>query len=137
METKIKINEIPLSSTYQGYLWWSDEDKPCVYKDELLTDLPAGPANPFIIEGNLWDKVNQKSYSIRFVDGEYRVNAFDLNALDGNECIQKEYLPNRLEKIKKLCFKEFWLPEKDELCEGMEVLKPAMTVFTGFQYKED
>jgi CRISPR type III-associated protein (TIGR04423 family) len=113
-------------------LWWSDDQLPKVYKNEILPDWPANTANPFIIEGKLYDATNQKSYSIRFVDGDYLVNCFDLSELKDREFIRKDYLPNRLDGVKKLCFKEFWKPEPDTFCEEMPVLQPAENVFIGF-----
>ena len=48
----------------------------------------------------------------------------------------KEFLPNRIKGIEKLCFLEYWKPQKDNLCEDMEVLQPAELVFIGFNDKE-
>jgi CRISPR type III-associated protein (TIGR04423 family) len=133
MKSKIdQFNTIPSRHHYEGYLWWSDETSPRIYKGEIVTEWPA-TNNPFIIEGQLFDKANRKSYSIRFVDGDYLIQCFDLNELESLDSIEKEYLPNRIEGVHKLCFKEFWRPEKDDLCEGMEVLKPAEFVFIGFK----
>jgi len=140
---KIKLTEISLSQNYDGYLWWSDQPTPQILNNEPIKELPIGN-NPFIIEGQLFDSENNKSYSIRFVDGEYLINCFDLNELSELEYIKKEYLPNRIDGVQKLCFREFWRPVKDKLCgskigeekekefEGMEVLQPAEVVFVGF-----
>jgi len=137
---KIAIKDIPLEENYEGYLWLSNETKPHVYQNEPLEKVMLESVNPFIIEGNLLDKNNRKSYSIRFIDGNYIVNEFDLKELNekySEDSISKEYIPNRFpEKINKLYFREYWIPKKDEQCKGMEVLKPAMEVFTGFN-KED
>ncbi len=137
METKIKINQIPITSQHEGYLWWSNNPIPVAYLKDKLIELPT-TSNPFIIEGNLYDSDNQKSYSIRFVDGQHLVNCFDLKEMEGEEFIFKQYLPNRLsDNVQKLCFREYWKPKPDEFCEEMQVLKPAMTVFVGFKCKED
>lgn len=133
MENYKKLTDIPQHANYEGYLWWSNAETPKVYKNEPLTDLPSEKSNPFIIEGQLIDKTNQKSVSIRFVDGDYIINGFDLKELKGLDFIKKEYLPNRMEGVSKLCFREYWRPEPDDLCEGMEVLQPAETVFVGFK----
>ncbi len=138
METKNKLKSIPVSNTYEGYLWWSDRQSPEVYQNQILPGWPSETANPFIVEGQLWDQERQQSYSIRFVDGEYFVNSFNLKDLKEREYIPKEYLPNRFPKeIRKLCFREYWYSEPDEFCEGMEVLKPSMIVFTGFNDQEE
>lgn len=136
MENYKKLTEIDLLQKYEGYLWWSNQPSPKVFHNETITDLPEGK-NPFIVEGQLYDKSNKKSYSIRFVDGGYLIQCFDLDELEELECIDKKYLSNRLDGVQKLCFKEFWRPEPDDLCEGMLALKPAENVFVGFKYKED
>ena len=135
---KIKLIDIPSTNKYEGYLWWSNSQEPVSYKNESVPNWPAETDNPFIVEGNLYDKLNQLSYSIRFVDGGYIINCFNLNELKNTESIFKSYLPNRFPSaIKKLCFQEFWKSMPDEFCEGMPVLKPAEVVFIGFNFKED
>lgn len=140
METnKIKLTDIDLSQSYEGYLWWSNKPKPEVYQNQQLPEWSKEKANPFIIEGQLYDMSNKMSYSIRFVDGEYFIHCFDVNELNTKvkDKIEKEYLSNRLDGVSKLRFIEFWRPQEDKLCEGMEVLQPAEVVFVGFKNKED
>jgi CRISPR type III-associated protein (TIGR04423 family) len=151
-----KLTEIDPEQKYEGYLWWSDAASPEVYQNQQLPQWHEEKSNPFIIEGQLYDKSNNKSYSIRFVDGEYIIRKYDLEKMELEkqekkcETIVKKYLPNRFpESIHKLLFKEFWRPVNDKLCgskigkendknfEGMEVLQPAETVFVGFNFKED
>jgi len=135
---KKKLFDIPTKANYDGYLWWSNAQEPTVFQNEMLPEWPGETDNPFIVEGNLADKENQLSYAIRFIDGEYIVNRFDLKELNITEFIFKSYLPNRFPaNIKKLCFKEFWKSVPDEFCNDMPVLKPAEVVFTGFNCKED
>ena len=133
MENIKELINIDTKQNYQGYLWWSDQSKPEVYNNQSIPDWKE-TTNPFIIEGQLFDEANKKSYSIRFADGKYVIKYFDLNELEGLEYIKKEYLPNRFEGIQNLCFKEYWRPVEDDLCEGIEVLKSAETVFIGFNY---
>lgn len=135
MENDI-INVIDLTQNYEGYLWWSNDSSPKVFHNEAITDLPEGN-NPFIIEGQLYDVNNKKSYSIRFIDGEYMIKHFDLKDIKELEFVEKTYLPNRVDGAAKLCYHEYWRPVQDELCEGMEVLQPAEIVFVGFKYKEE
>lgn len=134
---KITLAHIPNPASYDGYLWWSNADKPLVYKNESLPVWPEEGSNPFIIEGQLFDKQTRKSFSIRFIDGSYCIHCADLNEFKSIEYIEKEYLPNRMEGISKLCFREYWRPEEDDLCEGMEVLKPAELIFVGFKNREE
>jgi len=108
MENYKKLTEIDPEQKYEGYLWWSNATRPEVYQNQQLSEWPEEKSNPFIIDGQLYDKSNNKSYSIRFVDGNYLIQCFDLNKLKELECINKEYLPPRVpEDITKLCFREF------------------------------
>lgn len=125
-------------SIYEGYLWYSDKPEPKVYiKKELELEI-SEKTNPFIIEGQLFDGTN--SISIKYVDGKYIVNRYEVKEADFNDVnIElKEFLPNRMKDIEKLRFLQYWKPqeEKDELCEKMEVLQPAELVFIGFKVKE-
>ena len=79
---KIKLTEIDPSQNYEGYLWWSDAASPKVYQKQQLPKWPEEKSNPFIIEGQLYDDNNKKSYSIRFVDGDYQISCFDLKHLE-------------------------------------------------------
>lgn len=121
-------------SKYQGYLWYSDESKPAkVLNNEEFEIEIADNANPFIVEGQLFD--GQKSISIKYVDGKYFFNTYDLNALDGVMQEQKFY-SHRMGG-KQLKFKQIWEEQPDELCEGMQVLQPAELVFVGFNNEEE
>lgn len=144
MENYKKLTEIDPEQKYEGYLWWSHATSPEVYQNQQLPEWPEEKSNPFIIEGQLYDKSNKKSFSIRFVDGEYIIRKYDLEKMELEiqekkcESIVKKYIPNRFpDNIKKICFQEFWRPQEDDLCEGMNVLQPAETVFVGFNCKED
>lgn len=136
---QINISQIPVNLNYEGYTWWSNSQKPIVYiANETLPNWPVNTDNPFIVEGNLFDKINQLSYSIKYIDGDYLVMRFDLNELKDSDFILKSYLPNRFpNEIQSLCFKEFWKAMPDEFCNDMQVLKPAETVFVGFNFKEE
>ena len=139
MQTKINsLKNIPLNSSYDGYLWWSDQETPVVLRNETLISKqkvwPEVTDNPFIIEGNLWNKDDQTSYLIRFIDGEYLVYEFKLKGNNPGSITKLEYLPNRMPPdIKKLLFNEVWIKQPDPLCEGFEVLKPAFIAFVGFK----
>jgi CRISPR type III-associated protein (TIGR04423 family) len=49
----------------------------------------------------------------------------------------KSYLPHRLEGVKKVHFKQVWLPVTDDNGEGMEVLTLKAIVFCGFNKNND
>ncbi len=142
MSNKINIQEIPTNIRLEGYLWWSDEEKPEVFLNEFLTskksDLwPTELANPFIIEGNLWQPDTQTSYLIRFIDGKYIVNKYELRNIDPKNITKICYLPHRMPEVEKLKFIEVWVEESDGNCLDFKVLKPAFTAFIGFKYKEE
>jgi len=120
-------------SKYEGYLWYSDKKEPQVLNNEVFELEIADSSNPFIVEGQLFD--GQKSISIKYVDGKYFFNTYDLNALDGVMQEQKFY-SHRMGG-KQLKFRQIWKEQPDELCEGMQVLQPAELVFVGFNDKEE
>lgn len=134
MNTITTLQAIPIANKYEGYLWWSNKAAPDVYLNQPLPEWPLESANPFIIEGNLWDPEKELSFSIRYIDGSYLVHSFSISQLAGYDFLTKSYLPNRFPKEfdLRLSFCEYWIPQEDPFCEGMEVLRPAMMVFTGF-----
>lgn len=118
-----------------GYIWKSDSDKPEIITPEMTIECNNGEI-PFIIEGQLFD--GKISYSIKYVDGAYRVKEYQVNSEDFNQTDVelKEFQSHRMgDRI--LCFLEYWKPQEDELCLGMEVMQPAEFVFVGFKAKED
>jgi CRISPR type III-associated protein (TIGR04423 family) len=132
---QIDIKEIPVHAGYEGYLWWSDSTKPRIYKQNHELVLPRDVANPFIIEGNIIDRISNISYFITLQDGAYQVFRYDLKELEQYESTQRHWLAS-FNEADRICFREFWIPEKDPFCNGFEVLKPAMNVFVGFNCKE-
>lgn len=119
-------------SKYEGYLWYSDTSTPDIKTGEEFGIEINEDANPFIIEGQLFD--GKKSVSIKYVDGKYVVNTYDLEKLDG-VFQEREFHSYRMGD-RRLKFKQYWRPQKDELCEDMQVLQPAELVFVGFNNKE-
>lgn len=125
------LTEIP-HYKYEGYLWLSDKTEPKVLKDEEFNSNEI-KQNPFIIEGLLWAKKERVSIHIRHT-GRYLIHKYEVNTPDSSKDV-KQYLAHKIEGIEKLKFKQLWEPEKDPLCEGMEVLKMKALVFTGFVYE--
>ena len=126
METSINI-----TNDFQGYIWMSDQPKPEVFnKDKERLLVLDDTKNPFIIEGQLFDdeKDAKKSYSIKYVDGKYRVVSYNVDDDDVQNA--KPFYPNRIEK--HLLFNQRWEEKKDEHCADMQVLQPAGFVFVGF-----
>lgn len=124
---------------YEGYVWRSDESTPQVFlgeEYELSLDVAE---NPFVAEAQLFDRERGVSYSVRFVDGEYRVQRYELKEEDHAE--ELEYIPApailKAADIQSLKYLQYWREEADALCENMNVLQPAELVFVGFKQWED
>lgn len=140
------------AAAYEGYLWYSDENKPKVFLGDKMVDKIEldDCSNPFVVEGNLWDAEAHESIMIRYVDGRYLVrhtvvtdkelHGIDDRLLDPvtvktNDLVAttvKEYLPHRIEGVKALRFLQYWQGEEDAMCEGMTALRPSKFVFVGF-----
>ena len=115
-------------SEYTGYLWYSDKTETEVfYETEYELEI-SDDINPFIIEGWLTD--GKVSINIRHVDGKHLIQKFDLEKLNKEHKVEKTFKPN-FKGFRELEFIEYWRPEKDELCLGMDVLQPAEFVFVG------
>lgn len=126
---------------YSGYIWMSDAKNPIILNDEEFVFSSIG-LNPFIIEALLYSEADNTSVLIRHTD-KYHIDEIDLNHLpEGAELVDVEYLPHRLKDEKKridvdkVCFKQLWIPESDDNCKGLPVLKMKALVFTGFKLKK-
>lgn len=124
-----QLDKIP-DGHYEGYLWRSHKQEPDVFtQDTLFTDAELTKTkNPFVIEGWLYDADQQYSYAIRWVDGRYYRTRYELS----KDAKRQTYIAHDLDGIEQFCVVEHWSPVKDELCEGMEVLRPEWTAFSGF-----
>ncbi len=132
----MKVNSIENNGKYVGYIWKSNEKTPKVFNGDIFDESLDNNDNPFIIEGQLYDEERAVSYSIKFVDGEYLINKFEVNSNELGEFVMKTFYANRIKGHKKLCFRQYWRSEKDEFCENMEVLQPKELVFVGFKEEE-
>lgn len=138
-------------ATYEGYMWESDKTAPEIYhgKEEIDFSLTDGE-NPFIVEGQLYDRENNISISIRFVDGKYIITRFDGKHgifINRNGCkdngipqIKYEtgeeelYIPNSAMQLdgKVLKFIRLWKEDTDDDSCGFQTLYPSGLVFKGF-----
>lgn len=119
---------------YEGYYWMSDEEEPKVLVNESFDRELKDRENPFVIEAQLYSKEKNVSYSVKYVDGQYRVSKYEISINDLKEA--KDFLAHRMGKDTKLKFVQRWKEVEDDFCEGMSVLEPAEFVFVGFNYKE-
>ena len=127
MET-IKINKC------EGYLWWSDQQEPKVYQDEQIDIILDETKNPFVVEGQLYDKEEKKSYSIKYVDGQYLINIYEVEDSDltNKDNESKRFLSNHMGG-RWLEFLRYWEEKNDENCMGMPVLTFTKNIFVGFE----
>lgn len=127
MET-IKISKC------EGYLWWSDKQEPKIYDGDVLDITLDETNNPFVVEGQLYDKEENMSYSIKYVDGQYLINICKVENRDfmnkDNEL--KSFLSNRMGG-RWLKFLRYWEEKEDENCMKMPVLTFTKNVFVGFK----
>lgn len=119
-------------SKYVGYLWYSNAQKPELYFGEEYAFTFDDNKNPFVIEGWLTD--GKTSIQIKYVDGKHLLKKYNIEELKKSipNIVSKSYYP-AFKGVSKLEFLQFWRPELDEFCEGMQVLRPAEFVFVGFK----
>ena len=136
---RIKINDIDKSLLYEGYLWMSDSEKPIVFDSACIT-MPEEGSNPFVIEGQLYQREKGLSYSIKYVDGQYLIQEFIVKKedLEDPDNQIKIYESNRMGN-KKLQFLRYWEEVFDldnykdsENPNGLPVLTLTKNVFIGF-----
>jgi len=146
----IKLGDIDKNCKYEGYFWLSDENQPIVFTGEKTLNAeciahkngnklinPLLSKNPFLIEGQLFNRKDKISFSIKYIDGEYVIKKFSLSEEEIHNSDRQQYLSRRMNG-RKLFFIQRWKEEKDALCEGFTVLIPRDFVFVGFKKdKED
>ncbi len=138
---------------YEGYLWYSDKKIPEVFHGdkEIGVELDDNQ-NPFVIEGNLWDIEKSVSILIKYADGKHivrrtLVSPKEINGTNDNNLnfyeekvvatSRKTFIAHRINWVRELNFLQYWRTEKDDFCEGMNVLQPAELVFIGFKKEEE
>lgn len=127
------IMEQIVKAKYEGYVWMSDQQKPRVICPEEEFELTLNDTdNPFVVEGNLWDATNGVSVMIKYVDGKYIVRRTAVTDECKENATEKEFLPHRIEGVKKLKFRQCWDEVEDSLCENMSTLQAGKLVFIGF-----
>ncbi len=127
----MNYKDINFDAIYEGYIWMSNSNKPDVINNSVLDKNKFEQGNPFVIEGQLYNEKDRKSISIKYIDGRYLIQCYDITDTDLKEKSYKQYISNRIDR-KKLKFVQRWIPKADVLCEGMKALQPAELVFIGF-----
>ncbi|MDR2475411.1 MAG: TIGR04423 family type III CRISPR-associated protein [Bacteroidales bacterium] len=124
--------KIQFSKKCEGYIWYSDQPEPQIIGAEVYVLELDNNKNPFVVEGQIYSESEQKSVSIKYVDGKYIVKKYDLREIVGKVCNEKSFIPQRLGGVAKIKFRQYWKEQEDEFCEGMKTLVPAECVFMGF-----
>lgn len=128
-------NEISIpKGKYAGYMWDSDKKCPTIFNNEILEErVYSASSNPFIIEAQLYDEDNSKSYSIKYIDGTYYFTCYEVE--ESGIYQLKTYLAS-FDKAPggTLCFRQYWREVTDNQC-GMNTLCPQEFVFVGFKGK--
>ena len=127
---------------YEGYLWMSNKNHPCVYCPESLIDRGLFDGhNPFVAEGYLFNHEKGISISIKYVDGRYRiyidkVKPSDFNSKDTERLC---YLTQRMDHSDALWaeFLRYWTETPAPACHSMNVLEIEKELFVGFKKKEE
>ena len=118
-----------IKGEFEGYIWMSDETKARIIKGQFVSPKDI---NPFIVEGYLYSKSENRSISIRHTDKGYHIGEIDLNNLSNIQTSEECIKSHRIDSNPALKFKQAWLAQEDPNCAGMEVLKPIWKAFVGF-----
>jgi len=126
---------------YEGYIWDSNESHPVVLRNQTFDfSKYIDHLNPYIVEAWLYSVVDHCAWLIQH-NCEYQVTKYDLKSLpEKHELIAVDFIPHKLKEnnpsgaspIKRVCFQQLWIPEKDLNCAKMPVLKMQALIFTGF-----
>lgn len=113
---------------YQGYVQFShrpiDKDKDIFIENALSVKDEDG----FIYEAHFCNA--KESVSIRQINDGWLVSTIDISNIDTKDI--ELYLSDIKGFNYSVKMAQIWKAEKDELCEGMEVLKLQKVVFAGF-----
>jgi len=129
---KIDINDINFDLEYEGFYWYSNQQKPVLVLNQKITK-GIFTTLPFIVEGNLYSEEKNISISIKNIDGAYKVFQADVKDWLDEQITRNEYLAHDLVGINKIKMIHFWEESKeDALLENMKTLIPAWQAFVGF-----
>jgi CRISPR type III-associated protein (TIGR04423 family) len=131
---KISTDEIPTDVLFEGYYWYSNASKPVILNGESLDSLSIFNDLPFVVEANFYSKQEKMSIQVKNIDGTYHIAKIDLNL--PNDFVKEEnfYIPHdiKITGMQKYKMVEAWEEVEDDLMEGMKVLVPSWTAFSGF-----
>jgi CRISPR type III-associated protein (TIGR04423 family) len=129
---KIKIQDIPFDTAFEGYYWYSNASKPVVLDNQRLSEALFTQL-PFIIEGNLYNEEKGMSINIKNIDGQYLITQAYLGGLNPAHISEQNYLAHDLKGIKAIKLVHYWQESAaDDLLDGMTTLIPVWMAFKGF-----
>lgn len=143
--SRIEINDIPRDHKFEGYLWKSNDKAPIILNHEPLPEVFFDDANPFVVEAELWDSDNNKSYALHQAGNQTILQCFevmpeDFNSHDIDEVVYASHRMNDRE----LHFLEYWEERvaangdsRQGACLDMPALVMTRRVFVGFNAKEN
>ena len=125
-----KMEEISSTEKWTGYVWYSDQKKPEILKEEALK-LPTDNKT-FIIEALLHDG-GSKSIHILHTH-QYQITEYDLTKINQYETHEIEFIAvGRIQdQVNKITFLQIWAPKDTANCVGLKVLNLQATIFVGF-----
>lgn len=127
----ISIDQIPQDILFEGYYWYSDQQKPEIILSPSILQHGWFTELPFVVEANFYSQVAQISIQVKNIDSQYVVAKIDLSRLNEIEYDRTTYIGHDLGG-KGYTMIEAWVPQGDELLEDMESLIPAWSAFAGF-----
>lgn len=124
------FNTIP-DCEYEGYIWYSDSEKPKIFKNEkfnadLLTKLP------FVVEGMLYAEKEKISIRIVNIDGAYRIAKMTLENIPP-EYVVDYFAKEVFGKASKIRMYQHWEEKEDVINNNRPVLCPSWSAFIGFK----
>jgi len=124
------LDKIPNSDKWTGYVWYSDQKKPEILKEEALKLLTDN--KKFIIEALLHDGGSKSIHILH--SHQYQITEYDLSNIGQCEIQEVKFIAagHLQEKIKELLFKQVWVPKDTASCEGLKALKLLANIFVGF-----
>ena len=120
-------------SSYVGYYWFSNKEKPELVNFKNLEENEI----PFVIEGYLYNETEKISISIRNFNGKYVITQFVLSDYGKDNkkfklLDEKSFPAYKLDGIKEIIFRELQQKAKDDL--DFFTYEKVVEIFVGFEY---
>jgi CRISPR type III-associated protein (TIGR04423 family) len=130
----INITDIPLCE-YEGYLWYSDQERPQYISKEKKFSADLLTSFPFVVEGALYCAEKNISISIRWAESkqDYIITQFDGDLLKDKanyKCICHTWFVAK-DSQRRAKMREVWTLQCDEYSK-MHTFRPAFWIFQGF-----